>query len=437
MEERFLSGENRPDFRLDVIYRRWVLEKQGYVRINHIPGILDECEIAYDLSLALDGFWQTQGDRIVYSYEELEEVSDLIRLDARDRQNQLDIYLLPKWLLNEFTPSEISMFKHHFMMIDIDCGGTIDAEELQLLGDSLGNKLSPEEAQHLIDSHDDDGSGEIDFEEFMTLMFQLMRGTIDVDNDALAQAMMESKNQIKIFEEIEDIKHNPPDLVSVYSYGGNPVECLYLVEAPPGSIYEGGKFMLKLIYLNGYPFSCPEASITTRMVHLNFVIQMDGAVSIPHLHNLWESSWNSRDVIRHVLDLMTEPNPSLLPILMIDVFNAFMLENFDIEDESVLIKSAFADKLEMDLVPTGKSKASFERKLDKLPRLEQMHMNIVSKYYIDNEGYESIARQFVAKFAKESLQKEEDGEDGEEQDECGVDNEQAPGEVEASQEEDF
>lgn len=401
MEARLLAGvENRPDFRLDVVYRRWIQERKGYVRINHVPAILDECEIAYDITRAPEGYWQIKGDRICYTYEELEEAADIIRLDAAERNAQADIYRLPKWLLNEFTPSEVSMFKHHFMMIDIDCGGTIDSSELMLLGESLGNKLTEEECQHLIDQHDDDGSGTIDFSEFMTLMFQLMRGTINVESDALAQAMMESKNQIKIFEEIEDIKHHPPDLVSVHSYGGKPVECLYLLQGPPGSLYEGGHFLLKMVYVNGYPFACPEACIITRMIHLNFVVQMNGWVSIPHLRNLWESSWTSRDVIKHVLDLMIEPSPAHLPLLMIDVFNAFMLENFEIEDESVLIKSAFSDKLETNL-RKDKMTSNFAYKLNKLPRLDQMHMNIVAKYYTDNEGYESIVRQFVKKFASD------------------------------------
>jgi ubiquitin-protein ligase len=418
METRILSGEeDRPDFRLDVVYRRWIQEKRGYVRINHVPAILEECEIAHDVSRAPEGYWQIRGDRICYTYEELEECADMIRLDAVDRSSQVDLYRLPKWLLNEFSPSEVSMFRHHFMMIDIDCGGTLDSSELMLLGDSLGNKLTEEECQHLIDQHDDDGSGTIDFEEFMTLMFQLMRGTINVESDALAQAMMESKNQIKIFEEIEDIKHNPPELVSVHSYGGNPVECQYLLQGPPGSLYEGGHFLLKITYVNGYPFSCPEVCIMTRMVHLNFIVQMNGWVSIPHMRNLWESSWSSREVIKHVLELMIEPNPAFLPLLMIDVFNAFMVENFDIEDESVLIRSAFSDKLETGLLG-DKVKTNFAFKLNKLPRLEQMHMNIVSKYYTDNEGYEAVVRQFVEKFANDDFGGSAEGEEeapGEEQ----------------------
>lgn len=424
MDQRVLDGyETRPDFRLDVVYRRWVLERQGVVRVNHIPQILDECEIQYDLSMAPEGFWDIEGDRILYTYDDLEAAGDIIRLDTHERRAQVDIYKLPRWLMNEFTPSEVSMFKHHFMMIDIDCGGTIDAEELQLLGDSLGNKISPEEAQHLIDSHDDDGSGTIDFEEFMTLMFQLMRGTIDVQNDALAQAMMESKNQIKIFEEIEDIKHNPPDLVSVHSYGGNPVECLYLLEGPPDSLYAGGRFLLKVVYVNGYPFSCPETCILTRMVHMNLVIQMNGSVSLPHLKNLWESSWSSRDIIQHVLDLMVEPNPSLLPMLMIDVFNAFMLENFELEDDSILIRSAFAEQLEMDLMVSDPKKG-LEYKMDKLPRLDQMHMNIVAKYFTDNEAYQRIVRQFVEKFAVNNIvdkEEQEEKDQGESQEEQNVD----------------
>ena len=91
-------------------------------------------------------------------------------------------------------------------MIDVDQGGSIDAEELQFLGESLGNKLSLEEAEHLIAEHDDDNSGTIDFAEFMGLMFKILRGTVDVENDKLGKAMMESRSQIKLFQEIENIK---------------------------------------------------------------------------------------------------------------------------------------------------------------------------------------------------------------------------------------
>ncbi len=39
------------------------------------------------------------------------------------------------------------------MMIDIDKGGSIDVYELQALTESLGNKLSLAEAEHIMDEY--------------------------------------------------------------------------------------------------------------------------------------------------------------------------------------------------------------------------------------------------------------------------------------------
>ena len=49
-------------------------------------------------------------------------------LNISCREEKLDHFRLPKWLKNEFSISEIKLFIHHFKTIDIDGGGTIDAE---------------------------------------------------------------------------------------------------------------------------------------------------------------------------------------------------------------------------------------------------------------------------------------------------------------------
>jgi len=281
-EHKVLSeGDDRPDFRLDVIYRRWVLDKKGIVRVNDAPAILDEADVEYDRDLVPSTFWIVRGDSLLLNYEELAEVASQIRLDKEDEENQLDLYRLPRWLMNEFIPEEIAMFRHHFMMIDVDRGGSIDAEELQLLGESLGNKLSVEEAEHLIAEHDDDNSGTIDFAEFMGLMFKILRGTVDVENDKLGKAMMESRSQIKLFQEIENIKEFPPENVKVRQYGGNPVECEYYLYGPKGSLYDGGTFIFKVVYLNGYPYNCPECFMMTRLVSTCSIARVDLLLWLP------------------------------------------------------------------------------------------------------------------------------------------------------------
>lgn len=394
--------DENEDFECFQAFVHFRSQLKGAVRIKHVPDILDQCDVAYDKSLLPLSFWYTRSDFILTKFSDFTAISDIIRLDAESRKKNLDIYRLPRWLQNEFTPSEIALFKHHFMMIDIDRGGSIDVEELQALTESLGNKVTLEEAQHLIDEHDADGSGTIDFEEFMSLMFKIQHGTIDIENDALGKAMLESRSQIKIFDEIEDIQRNPPEHVGVYSYGGSPISCDYILSPPEHSIYAGGRFLFRIIYANGYPFKCPECMFLTRIFSLNIVQQPNGNGIVPHVQYVWETSWNSRLLLEHVLSLLIDPNPTYLLPDTVTIINSFLKENFEIEDDSVSVTSAFAEGSNCNSQEhsgTLHSKETYRDLVNTLPRIEQMHLNVVGLFFSNREKYNDIAGQYVQKFA--------------------------------------
>ena len=57
----------------------------------------------------------------------------------------------------------------------------------------------------MMEEYDIDKSGSIDFNELMMLMFKVKHGTIDLQSNALANAMVEAKTQIRVFEEIEEL----------------------------------------------------------------------------------------------------------------------------------------------------------------------------------------------------------------------------------------
>lgn len=70
--------------------------------------------------------------------------------------------------LNEEVPQEIlSSARRTFAQFDKDNSGTIDIKELRTLLTSLHVNVSDEELQILMDSVDEDRSGEIDFDEFV------------------------------------------------------------------------------------------------------------------------------------------------------------------------------------------------------------------------------------------------------------------------------
>lgn len=73
-------------------------------------------------------------------------------------------------MAENFTEEEVQEYKEAFQLFDKDGGGTISIKELKQVFDALGQHPSEEEVQNMISEVDEDGSGEIDFEEFLKLM---------------------------------------------------------------------------------------------------------------------------------------------------------------------------------------------------------------------------------------------------------------------------
>ena len=83
---------------------------------------------------------------------------------------------VPDALAVSFTPEEIEQAKDLFTEIDADESMAIDIEELRSVFDKLEEDISEKELQGLIDQVDEDGSGEIDFGEFLHLLNSFKNG---------------------------------------------------------------------------------------------------------------------------------------------------------------------------------------------------------------------------------------------------------------------
>ncbi|XP_023337344.1 calmodulin isoform X1 [Eurytemora carolleeae] len=68
------------------------------------------------------------------------------------------------------TSEEIKQYKSTFKRFDVDNGGSIDSEELGNLVRVLGLNPTEEEVRRLTVEIDEDGSGEIEFNEFLKIM---------------------------------------------------------------------------------------------------------------------------------------------------------------------------------------------------------------------------------------------------------------------------
>ncbi|OQS06921.1 fimbrin [Thraustotheca clavata] len=82
-------------------------------------------------------------------------------------------YLVPSEYLQKFSPKEIQELKRAFKQFDLDQNGSIDTNELSRVLLAVGEVPTDELVADLIASVDTDKSGTIEFQEFLTLLYEL------------------------------------------------------------------------------------------------------------------------------------------------------------------------------------------------------------------------------------------------------------------------
>ena len=75
----------------------------------------------------------------------------------------------------ELTKEVKEELKEAFEVFDADGDGHINAEELQVVLEAAGRKMTREEVEAKIAEVDDDGAGELEWDEFLNLMTEEMR----------------------------------------------------------------------------------------------------------------------------------------------------------------------------------------------------------------------------------------------------------------------
>lgn len=78
--------------------------------------------------------------------------------------------------MQNLTKEKIGEFRECFQMFDKDGDGTIDTKELGAVMRSLGQFPDMEEIEEMVDDADEDGSGSINFMEFVSLMLKRQAG---------------------------------------------------------------------------------------------------------------------------------------------------------------------------------------------------------------------------------------------------------------------
>uniref|UniRef100_A0A7S0QUV2 EF-hand domain-containing protein n=1 Tax=Pyramimonas obovata TaxID=1411642 RepID=A0A7S0QUV2_9CHLO len=74
---------------------------------------------------------------------------------------------------------ELELCRNAFIQFDLDHSGTIDCTELRATLQSMGHECTEEEVYLMMAKVDDNGSGTLDFSEFLTLYAQAKKNEMD------------------------------------------------------------------------------------------------------------------------------------------------------------------------------------------------------------------------------------------------------------------
>jgi calmodulin len=110
-------------------------------------------------------------------------------------------------LQHRLTEEERAEFKEIFDLVDEDRGGTISKHELKKLMDTLRLHPTEEELSAMMKAVDADGSGDIDFEEFVTVMSRRVQADYTPEQLRSAFKVFETENMPSGYVATDVLQH--------------------------------------------------------------------------------------------------------------------------------------------------------------------------------------------------------------------------------------
>ena len=111
----------------------------------------------------------------------------------------------------------------------------------------------------------------------------------------------------RLQRELKKISEISPGTICACLKENNLFEWEAAIQGPPGTPYEGGTFILDLIFPARYPFMPPKVTFKTKIYHCN--IKSDGYISLDVLHSRWSPIMNVRAILLSIQSFFTDCNP--------------------------------------------------------------------------------------------------------------------------------
>ena len=116
-------------------------------------------------------FWNLYSNSQI-QFSSKKHIVRLWKIFKSQQQKKTSTYII---MADQLSNEQIAEFKEAFSLFDKDGDGSITTKELGTVMRSLGQNPTEAELQDMINEVDQDGSGTIDFPEFLTLMARKMQ----------------------------------------------------------------------------------------------------------------------------------------------------------------------------------------------------------------------------------------------------------------------
>jgi hypothetical protein len=100
----------------------------------------------------------------------VQEYLQAIVENRRDQDYLVNLFTAEEAKTHALTKVDLENYQLVFIELDVECRGALDVDELKLLMVLMGERMDKDEIKELIEEYDSDGSGNLDFKEFVIMM---------------------------------------------------------------------------------------------------------------------------------------------------------------------------------------------------------------------------------------------------------------------------
>jgi ubiquitin-conjugating enzyme E2 D len=111
----------------------------------------------------------------------------------------------------------------------------------------------------------------------------------------------------RLMRELNEMQSSPPENCSASSIDNNIYRWQGVIIGPENSPYDGGAFKLNIKFSESYPFTPPEVTFVTPVLHPN--IDSEGNICLDILKDQWSPALKISKVLLSICSLLDKPNP--------------------------------------------------------------------------------------------------------------------------------